>query len=175
MLAEKGIDGVRVEVLAQRLNVTKGSFYWHFSDRDALLDAMLERWRRTATLALIDRLDSAIDTPRSRMSALLALPMKGRRSSHAADVELSIRLWGRHDERARAALADVDELRLGYIAQLIARCGGSEAEARPRAILAYSYIRVAASLIPADAEALMAQCEVILLGERPPHKKEVLF
>ena len=165
MLAAKGIDGVRVEVLAQRLQVTKGSFYWHFKDRDALLDAMLERWRQTATLALIHRLDSAIETPGSRLRALLALPITGRRSSHAADVELSIRLWGRQDPRARLALAEVDELRLAYIARLFTQCGLPEAQARPRAILAYSYMRVAASLLPADADALIVQCEAILLGE----------
>jgi AcrR family transcriptional regulator len=165
MLAEEGIDGVRIEMLAKRLNVTKGSFYWHFKDRDALLNAMLDHWRRTSTLSLIDWLDSAIETPRHRLSALLERPIQLRDTSYVADVDLSIRLWGRRDENARVALAEVDELRMRYITQLIARCGAPEGEARARAILAYSYIRVAATLMPADAEALMAQCTAIVLGE----------
>ena len=45
ILAEKGLDGIRVEVLAKRLKVTKGSFYWHFKDRRDLLDAVLETWK----------------------------------------------------------------------------------------------------------------------------------
>jgi AcrR family transcriptional regulator len=45
ILAEKGLDGIRVEVLAKRLRVTKGSFYWHFKDRRDLLDAVLETWK----------------------------------------------------------------------------------------------------------------------------------
>ena len=45
VLAEKGLDGIRVEVLAKRLKVTKGSFYWHFKDRRDLFDAMLETWK----------------------------------------------------------------------------------------------------------------------------------
>lgn len=165
MLAEEGIAGIRVELLARRLNVTKGSFYWHFKDRDALLNAMLERWRRTATLALIDRLDSGLDNPRDRLATLLALPIRGRNSSQAADVELSIRLWGRSDDRARIALAEVDELRMRYISQLLTRSGVPEKDARARSILAYSYLRVAATLISHDDEALMNQCEAILLGE----------
>ena len=44
VLAEGGIDAVRVEPLAKALNITKGSFYWHFADRRALLDAMLQSW-----------------------------------------------------------------------------------------------------------------------------------
>ncbi|MGB9368496.1 MAG: helix-turn-helix domain-containing protein, partial [Xanthobacteraceae bacterium] len=43
-LADGGIDAVRVEPLAKALGITKGSFYWHFADRRALLDAMLESW-----------------------------------------------------------------------------------------------------------------------------------
>ena len=45
VLAEKGLDGIRVEVLAKRLKVTKGSFYWHFKDRRDLFDAVLQRWK----------------------------------------------------------------------------------------------------------------------------------
>ena len=45
VLADKGLDGIRVEVLAKRLKVTKGSFYWHFKDRRDLLDAVLETWK----------------------------------------------------------------------------------------------------------------------------------
>ena len=44
MLGERGMDGVRVEPLARRLGVTKGSFYWHFKDRGELLEALLNRW-----------------------------------------------------------------------------------------------------------------------------------
>src|SRR5512145_1357236 len=45
VLAEDGIAGLRVEVLAKRLKVTKGSFYWHFQDRRDLLMAMLAEWK----------------------------------------------------------------------------------------------------------------------------------
>lgn len=164
VLAERGIDGVRVELLARRLNVTKGSFYWHFKDRDALLNAMLERWRRRATLALIDRLESSLDSPREKMSALLALPMTGS-SMLNADIELAVRLWGRRDDRAQVALTEVDELRMRYLTQLLVLAGIAEPEARARAVLAYCYIRVARSLMPPVAKEMIAECENLLLGD----------
>jgi AcrR family transcriptional regulator len=162
-LSANGIDRVRVEVLAKRLAVTKGSFYWHFKDRDALLAAMLERWRRRATLLLIERLDREGAPPEQRLRELLRLPLQAERSAVAAEIELAIRLWGRTDARARAALAEVDELRLRYIEQLMRRSGTPPEIARARAILAYCYQRVAPTLIPAGAGALMDQCEYLLV------------
>ncbi|WP_313913725.1 helix-turn-helix domain-containing protein [Tahibacter sp.] len=45
-IAEQGIGAVAIEPLARRLGVTKGSFYWHFPTREALLKAALQRWER---------------------------------------------------------------------------------------------------------------------------------
>jgi AcrR family transcriptional regulator len=162
-LNANGIDRVRVEVLAKQLGVTKGSFYWHFKDRDALLAAMLEQWRRRATLLLIERLDRQGAPPDRRLRELLRLPLQKERSAQAAEIELAIRLWGRTDARARAALEEVDELRLRYIGQLLVQSGTPPDLARARAILAYSYLRVASTLIPAEASALMEQCEDLLV------------
>ena len=163
-LAINGIDGVRVEVLCKQLKVTKGSFYWHFKDRDGLYDSMLDHWRRKTTLGLIERLDRGEVSPEARLRRLLQIPVTGRRSPLAADVELAIRLWGRRDARAQRALEEVDELRLRYISGLLKACGVRESETDARAILAYSYMRVAATLIPRDAAELMTRCEDLLLG-----------
>src|SRR5688500_16575254 len=53
-LSSEGVAAVRVEVLAKRLNVTKGSFYWHFADRPELLQAMLDEWRRSTLTAVVE-------------------------------------------------------------------------------------------------------------------------
>lgn len=164
MLAVSGIDGVRVELLAKQLAVTKGSFYWHFRDREALLEQMLSLWRKRATLALIERLDRIEEPAEVRLRRLLRVPLEARGAPRAADVELAVRMWGRRDPRAAAALEEVDQLRLHYIAGLLDQCGALPDEANARAILAYSYMRVAASLVPADAKALVTQCENLLIG-----------
>lgn len=164
VLAEQGVSGVRVEVLAREMGVTKGSFYWHFKDRDALLEAMLSHWRHQATLGVMERLDRTQEHASKRLRKLLQLPIVGRASERGADVELAIRLWGRQDPRAKRALAEVDELRLRYIGNLLVETGLSESAARARAILAYSYMRVAASLVGRDETNLMERCESILIG-----------
>ncbi len=162
ILAERGIDGVRVEILAKQLGVTKGSFYWHFKDRDALFEAILDTWRRQATLRIISRLDQTTQTSAGRLRQLLLLPFQGPRSERGADVELSLRLWSRRDPCARAALAEVDQLRLRYIAGLLEDCGCNGNDAKARAVLAHSFIRVGATLIDSKDNATLETCLSLL-------------
>src|ERR1700748_3455543 len=73
-LARSGVEGVRVEVLAKNLGVTKGGFYRRFADRAALLEAMLERWRegRATSIAQQTSLDGG-EAPRERLKAVIQL------------------------------------------------------------------------------------------------------
>jgi len=68
-LAKGGVGAVAVEPLAQQLGVTKGSFYWHFPTRDALLSAALEHWEKESTEAVIVAVDTIAD-PRDRLMRL---------------------------------------------------------------------------------------------------------
>src|SRR5215831_17287428 len=56
-LAAGGPDAVRVEALAQALGVTKGGFYGHFADRNALLEEMLGTWERKSTEEVLQRVE----------------------------------------------------------------------------------------------------------------------
>jgi AcrR family transcriptional regulator len=163
-LAEQGIDGVRVELLAKRLGITKGSFYWHFADRGALFEAMLEEWRRDTTLDIIVGVERADESCSVRLRKLLRLPLAGRKSEHAANVELSIRVWARRYPKAQAVLEEIDQLRLRYLSGLLEGCGVNREEATARAVLAYAYMRVATTLIGDQQTELMEQCENILLN-----------
>jgi AcrR family transcriptional regulator len=157
LLAREGVDAVRVELLARRLGVTKGSFYWHFKDRDALHAAMLEHWRRHVTLDVIDQLERTAD-PQARYQQAMRLPFSG---VPGTEVELAIRLWARRDERARAVLAEVDQIRLAFLGRLLEACGVAPEEAGARAILALAYVCVAPPLVE---PATMLQCERLLRG-----------
>ena len=139
VLVDEGIDHVRVDVLAQQLGVTRGSFYWHFRDREALLRAVLQRWRETATENLTARLERASTDPCEQLRDVISLPFRGRSATRAARIELAIRAWARRDERARLAVDEADAARIGYIAQIFSSLGFSIAEARARAFLLYSY------------------------------------
>ena len=72
LIAEQGVGAVAVEPLARRLGVTKGSFYWHFPSRDALLQAALERWEVVEQQQVFGSLEEVPD-PRTRLRALFQL------------------------------------------------------------------------------------------------------
>ena len=149
LLVDQGIDSVRVDVLARTLKVTRGSFYWHFKDRQDLLQAVLQAWRTRATEQLTKRLQSAHDDPRAQIRDLISLPFRGRSAVRAARIELAIRAWARRDPMARAFVDEADATRIGYAAQVFTALGFPIVEARSRAFLLYSY-EVAESLLSAQ-------------------------
>src|ERR1700756_192329 len=110
-LARAGIEGVRVEVLAKNLGVTKGGFYRRFADRAALLEAMLERWREGRTAAIAQQTSLDGQDPRERLKAVIQLYSE-RLSPEGMAIELAIRQWARSDENAAAAAVSVDAARL---------------------------------------------------------------
>lgn len=135
-LASGGIDAVRVEPLAKALDITKGSFYWHFADRRALIDAMLESWA-TGRIAAIRA--QALDRGASAhvLHELVDL-YTHRANTRGLAIELAIRSIARGDEAAARAVRSVDRERLRQVAQLFGGIGWSAADAQARAILFYS-------------------------------------
>src|SRR4029453_6923285 len=72
-LAAGGPDAVRIEPLAQTLGVTKGGFYWHFDDRRALLEEMLDTWERASVDDVIERVESGGGDARAKLRRLSAI------------------------------------------------------------------------------------------------------
>ena len=129
----RGVDQVTVEGLARDLGVTKGSFYWHFADRAALIAAALELWERRATLAVIDRIDGIAD-PVERLLALFEVSF-GDTVSGPLDAALVVRL---DDPVVGPTVRRVAEQRVAYLEQLFLEVGLTPAKARGRARQAYS-------------------------------------
>jgi AcrR family transcriptional regulator len=126
LLAREGIDAVRVEPLAALLGVTKGSFYWHFANRGALHEAMLEAWRNRQATSI------AAEPHVNAGHTLAALAAPGRQ---AARLESAIRAWARRDGKVARALAAIDRQRLASVARLLAANGAAPDAARTRAKL----------------------------------------
>jgi AcrR family transcriptional regulator len=131
-LTEGGVEAVAVEPLARGLGVTKGSFYWHFENREALLVAALELWEARGTTAIVDEL-SAIASPAERLRSLfrrVSDVAKGA-PSHAA-------LASSHEPLVQRTLKRVATTRLSFLTECYEQLGLSPKPARRRALLAYA-------------------------------------
>ncbi|GGK33491.1 TetR family transcriptional regulator [Pilimelia terevasa] len=128
-----GLAAVAVEPLAARLGATKGSFYWHFANRDALVAAALRRWEDGHTEAVIRFVDAEPD-PRARIRLLLATVLT---STDHDPVEVAVLASAAHPLVA-PALARVSRRRLDYTAQLFRDLGFPAAEAHRRGLLAFT-------------------------------------
>jgi AcrR family transcriptional regulator len=138
-LARGGIDGVRVEVLAERLGITKGGFYRRFKDRRALLDAMLETWRDGRITAITRQAEAGGKTPVERIRSLARLYTE-RANAQGIAIELAIRQWARTDPTAAAAAEKVDAARLKTASLLYRKLGLSAPDADARAVLFYAFL-----------------------------------
>jgi AcrR family transcriptional regulator len=138
-IARSGVEGVRVEVLAKNLGVTKGGFYRRFSDRAALLEGILQSWS-TGRIAAIEQ-QTSLDgtTARERLRTLIRLYSE-RMNTEGMAVELAIRQWARSDEAAANAVTNVDAARLKNVGQLYRATGLSAEAADAQAFLFYCFI-----------------------------------
>jgi AcrR family transcriptional regulator len=127
-----GPEAVRIESLATSLGVTKGGFYWHFADRRALLDEMLDTWERTMVDDVIASVEAGGGDGRAR---LIDLFRRGEAASPALPLELAIRDWARRDPKVRARLARVDNRRMDYMRSLFSDFVDDPAEVEARCLL----------------------------------------
>ena len=135
-IARGGIDAVAVEPIAAELGATKGSFYWHFKNRDALIEAALERWAQRKTEAVIEHLESEPDPARR-----LRIVVEGGLERGPNDrVEVALLANPGHPAAVRA-VRRVAERRISYMADQLMALGWDSQDARDRAVLlAYVYV-----------------------------------
>ncbi len=123
-LSAHGIETVRVEFLARELGATKGSFYWHFKDRDDLLSRMLSRWEDEETCWL-EEAGAAGSGAAARWAHFVAHIAKRER------VQLEARLcdWARQDDRVARRVAVIEAKRRGHIVSVLRTVGFTPAAA----------------------------------------------
>ena len=115
--AEQGIEAVRVELLARDLNVSKGSFYWHFRDRGELLEKLLDDWERSELLWF--ETEDALVGAASRWARYIERAADPQR----VRMEVALRAWARRDERVAHRLAAVERKQTGCIATVLREVG----------------------------------------------------
>jgi AcrR family transcriptional regulator len=132
-LADDGPPGVAVERLAARLGTTKGSFYWHFKDREELITDALARWEREDTDAMIEEMRTIGDpVERLRTGMVMATEYE---EAERPDVRL---LPSAADPVVGEVVRRAQRKRLDFLAEIFREAGFTPAESRLRARLAYS-------------------------------------
>ena len=130
-LASTGFEALKAEPMAKALNVSRGSFYWHFKDIRDFQQAILELWRERATLQVIQATDES-NFVQSRLMTLV------HRSFDADNnLEAAIRAWAALSKEAAEAAQYVDDERVSYLECLLISEGVSPVKAKPRATFIY--------------------------------------
>jgi AcrR family transcriptional regulator len=114
-LASGGPDAVRIEPLARSLGVTRGGFYWHFDDRRALLEEILDTWERASVDEVIERVEEQGGDARTRLRRLSGVAGS---SDEPLRIDLAVRDWARREQTVADRLRRVDNRRMDYLRSL---------------------------------------------------------
>jgi AcrR family transcriptional regulator len=164
ILAEGGPDAVRVEVIARRLGVTKGGFYGYFADRNALLDALLDRWERDSVDDVLAAVERQGGDPRDQAVLAGQLTFGAER----LPVDLAVREWARRDTAVARRLRDVDDQRMNLLRNALSDHCRDEDELEARCLIAFC-VAIGGRLLSAEhpgrtREQVLATVAQMVLG-----------
>jgi len=163
--AHEGFDALKADVLARKLGVSRGSFYWHFTDLGAFHARVIEQWKQVATEAIIADVER-YQSGEERLDALLRHAF-----GHGAALEIRMRAWADNNAEAARAVSDIDRRRQEYIEQLLVGAGIALPLAATRTLLLYwTYLGAALSRSRLSGERLnriVAELKRIGLGAFP--------
>jgi AcrR family transcriptional regulator len=132
LLVDEGIAGIKIDRLAARLGVTKGSFYWHFTNLPAFLAAMAERFiaRQREEMAGFEA--TAPSDPRERLLWL----MNRISDPEIGALEQAMRGWAYEEADLHLSVERVDRWGFGVVREAFERLGfvGHDAEVRAKAL-----------------------------------------
>lgn len=151
-LAEGGADAVRIQPIARRLGVTKGSFYWNFNGgRRALLEAILDRWEEVSVDNVVERIEGVGGEGPVKLRHLFALAASAKDvlGLDPVAMDLAVRDWARREEAVAKRLRRVDNKRMEYMRPLFGEFVADKDEIEARCLLGLSLF-VGSQLIAAD-------------------------
>jgi AcrR family transcriptional regulator len=119
VLETDGIAGVRIEILAKRLGISKSGFYWHFKNRDQLLKELLNHWSRELTEVATTNPEMLALEPKNRIIKTAEMILEYDLTRY----EIPIRQWALHDAVAARAVKKVNRLRLSFLSEAFSELG----------------------------------------------------
>jgi AcrR family transcriptional regulator len=122
-LTQQGVEAVRVELLARDLDVSKGSFYWHFRDRGDLLEKMLAAWEK----AEFDWLEG--ETTEAAAATRWARFIERTSNTQRTGMAVALAAWARQDEHVAVRVAAIEQKKAALIASVLHDIGFGRARA----------------------------------------------
>jgi AcrR family transcriptional regulator len=135
VLAEQGIQAVKVDRLARELGIARSGFYWHFKDRQDLRNQLLDYWAHEYTEILSENQELRSLDPRARLTRVAELVLEHDLSGY----DHSLRSWANIDAEVALRFQRVLAVRLEFIRAAFAELGfeGQELEMRTRVFVGY--------------------------------------
>jgi AcrR family transcriptional regulator len=135
VLATEGVQGVRIERLARDLGVAKAGFYWHFRDRNDLMQSILAYWKDEYTAIVTKNTDLLVGDPKKRLRKTMVMILDHDLTKY----DLAIRDWAAHDPAAAKAVKSVYRMRLEFVRSIFSDLGfrGRQLEMRTRLFVGY--------------------------------------
>jgi AcrR family transcriptional regulator len=155
MLESHSIVDVRIEALARALNVSKSGFYWHFKNRDALLEQLLDFWVHEVTEVITENPELLELDPLNRLYRTAEIIL----DYDLVRYEIGIRQWALTDMKVAAAVASVNKKRLEYISGALQELGFAGEDLEMRTLLFACY----------------HSCESLMFREIPPERRRQLI
>ena len=135
VLETDGVAGVRIEILAKRLEISKSGFYWHFKNRNDLLKDMLDYWTHELTEVLTINPEMLALEPKQRLTRTTEMILEYDLTRY----EIPIRQWALQDALAARAVRKVNRIRLDYIGGAFSELGFTGDDLDMRAMLFTCY------------------------------------
>ncbi|MFW8594247.1 TetR/AcrR family transcriptional regulator [Cribrihabitans neustonicus] len=135
VLISDGVERVKVLALAERMQVSRSSFYWYFKSRQDLLDALLKSWEQTNTAGMVAQAEAPAATITGAVLNVFRCIANPGLFNTALD--FAVRDWSRRSGKVRSLMDRSDARRVAALTAMFARYGCPEREAVTRAKVLY--------------------------------------
>ncbi|MCV6584494.1 MAG: TetR/AcrR family transcriptional regulator [Marinibacterium sp.] len=134
-LVSDGVEQVKVMILAERMGVSRSSFYWYFKSRQQLLDALLDQWDAQNTAGMIRMAQAPARTITEAVCNVHRCVVNP--DLFDTSLDFAVRDWARRSGEVRRKLDQSDARRLAALRAMFERHGYGEREAETRARVLY--------------------------------------
>ncbi|MFK8036770.1 MAG: TetR/AcrR family transcriptional regulator [Crocinitomicaceae bacterium] len=136
LFSEKGISGIVIENMAEKLNVNKSSFYWHFKTKKEFIQQLIESWISNETEQII----SLTNNEKSALQKFKTLIILSYKKMPNQDFIFYLKRYAQKERKTKSIIEKIDFQRIEYLKNLLKEMGYSEQDANIKSSLLYKHL-----------------------------------